>query len=243
MNARIAMTVGASVLSLHMVCAVLARAAEGLWVASNGEAEYHDEVDIGRNAITKRASSRWSRGRTAGLDGIQHWSWRVRAGSGEFERRSAGISIIVSAKGPRKFVPNCLSKPSSVTPRFSSRITPALFMSRIHLRFAADLLRKRPHRLQAREVQQFEPHSRLGKRLLDALYSIPAFRLRSRCQDSLRAATARDTSTGASYAPENMFHLKGDPVAVPLPKPALDEKAAQRLWTTAEDLTGTKWLI
>jgi NAD(P)-dependent dehydrogenase (short-subunit alcohol dehydrogenase family) len=60
---------------------------------------------------------------------------------------------------------------------------------------------------------------------------------------TLRAATATDLSMGAYYAPKNMFHLKGDPVAVPLPKPALDEKAAQRLWTTAEDLTGTKWLI
>ncbi len=59
---------------------------------------------------------------------------------------------------------------------------------------------------------------------------------------TLRAATAKDTSTGAYYAPEKMFHLKGDPIPVPLPKPALDEEAARRLWKAAEELTGTKWL-
>jgi NAD(P)-dependent dehydrogenase (short-subunit alcohol dehydrogenase family) len=59
---------------------------------------------------------------------------------------------------------------------------------------------------------------------------------------TLRAATAGDTSTGAYYAPEKMFHLKGYPVSVPIPKPALDKEAARRLWTAAEDLTETKWL-
>jgi len=60
---------------------------------------------------------------------------------------------------------------------------------------------------------------------------------------TLRAATANDTSTGAYYGPEKMFHLKGDPVAVDLPKPAVDEEAAGRLWKIAEELTGAKWLF
>jgi NAD(P)-dependent dehydrogenase (short-subunit alcohol dehydrogenase family) len=59
---------------------------------------------------------------------------------------------------------------------------------------------------------------------------------------TLRAATATDTFTGAYYGPENFFHLKGDPVELPLPKPALDVNAAKRLWDVAEELTGTKWL-
>jgi NAD(P)-dependent dehydrogenase (short-subunit alcohol dehydrogenase family) len=60
---------------------------------------------------------------------------------------------------------------------------------------------------------------------------------------TLRAATASDTSTGAYYAPEKMFHLKGYPVPVAIPKPALDEAAGRRLWSAAEDLTATKWLV
>ncbi len=60
---------------------------------------------------------------------------------------------------------------------------------------------------------------------------------------TLRAATAKNSSSGSYYAPETMFHLKGNPVAVALPKPAQDEEAAQRLWKAAEDLTGTKWLV
>lgn len=59
---------------------------------------------------------------------------------------------------------------------------------------------------------------------------------------TLRAATAVDTTSGSYYAPDKMFHLKGDPVPVGMPKPALDEEAATRLWQAAEQLTGTAWL-
>ena len=55
---------------------------------------------------------------------------------------------------------------------------------------------------------------------------------------TLRAATAPDASSGAYYAPSRLFGLKGDPVLVPLPKPARDEQQAARLWETAEKLTG-----
>ena len=60
---------------------------------------------------------------------------------------------------------------------------------------------------------------------------------------TLRAATAADASSGSYYAPAKIFHLKGDPVPVEIPKPALDEKAAGRLWEMAEQLTGTGWLL
>ena len=51
----------------------------------------------------------------------------------------------------------------------------------------------------------------------------------TRALPTLRAATARDTSTGVYYAPEKMFNLKGYPVPVEFPKPALDTEAARRL--------------
>jgi NAD(P)-dependent dehydrogenase (short-subunit alcohol dehydrogenase family) len=60
---------------------------------------------------------------------------------------------------------------------------------------------------------------------------------------TLRAATEIDTSTGVYYAPEKMFNLKGYPVPVEIPKPALDNEAARRLWNAVEDLTGTKCLV
>ena len=59
---------------------------------------------------------------------------------------------------------------------------------------------------------------------------------------TLRAATAGDTTSGSYYAPDKMLHLKGDPVPVGIPKPALDEEAASRLWQTAQRLTQTAWL-
>lgn len=43
--------------------------------------------------------------------------------------RSVGSSSPVSAKWPRWFVPNCVSKPSAVVP-YGSAITPALLTSR-----------------------------------------------------------------------------------------------------------------
>ena len=58
---------------------------------------------------------------------------------------------------------------------------------------------------------------------------------------TLRAATENETSSGSYYAPKNFFHLKGRPVAIPLPQQAQDKQAAQRLWAEAEKLTGTSW--
>jgi NAD(P)-dependent dehydrogenase (short-subunit alcohol dehydrogenase family) len=60
---------------------------------------------------------------------------------------------------------------------------------------------------------------------------------------TLRAATSLDTASGAYYAPDRFFQLKGSPVPVKLPKPALDEAAAQRLWETSETLTGVTWPV
>src|SRR6202521_4921100 len=49
---------------------------------------------------------------------------------GDDARMSAGINDIVRANGPRKFVPNCSSNPSSVTCRVGTDITPALLIKR-----------------------------------------------------------------------------------------------------------------
>jgi NAD(P)-dependent dehydrogenase (short-subunit alcohol dehydrogenase family) len=60
---------------------------------------------------------------------------------------------------------------------------------------------------------------------------------------TLRAATAHDAAPGNYYAPARMFQLNGDPVLVPIPKPALDEAAARQLWDVSERLTGVRWSL
>lgn len=60
---------------------------------------------------------------------------------------------------------------------------------------------------------------------------------------TLRAATERDAASGSYYAPDGLFQLKGDPVPVRPPKPALDEAAARRLWEISEQLTGARWRV
>lgn len=59
---------------------------------------------------------------------------------------------------------------------------------------------------------------------------------------TLRAATAMDATPGSYYGPDRMFQLKGDPVLVPVPKPARDEAASRKLWEVSEKLTGVQWL-
>jgi NAD(P)-dependent dehydrogenase (short-subunit alcohol dehydrogenase family) len=58
---------------------------------------------------------------------------------------------------------------------------------------------------------------------------------------TLRAATSPDASSGTYYAPDRMFQLKGYPVPIKLPKPALDETASRKLWEISEQLTGVSW--
>ena len=58
---------------------------------------------------------------------------------------------------------------------------------------------------------------------------------------TLRAAAAKDAASGSYFAPDGMFQLKGDPVPVPIPKPAQSVAAARQLWETAERLTGVAW--
>jgi hypothetical protein len=60
---------------------------------------------------------------------------------------------------------------------------------------------------------------------------------------TLRAATELNAPQGGYYAPDRMFGLKGDPIRIMLPKPALDEKAARHLWEVSEKLTGVHWNI
>ena len=55
---------------------------------------------------------------------------------------------------------------------------------------------------------------------------------------TLRAVTATDAASGKYYAPDGIFQLKGDPIIVPVPAPARDEAAAQRLWDVSQELTG-----
>jgi len=57
---------------------------------------------------------------------------------------------------------------------------------------------------------------------------------------TLRAATDPDAAPGSYYGP-GRFQLKGDPVLIPIPKPAQDQAAAAKLWEVAESLTGVSF--
>jgi NAD(P)-dependent dehydrogenase (short-subunit alcohol dehydrogenase family) len=59
---------------------------------------------------------------------------------------------------------------------------------------------------------------------------------------TLRAATEQNASQASYYGPSRFFHLKGDPVLIPMPEPASDEAAARRLWDVSEELTGVRLL-
>jgi NAD(P)-dependent dehydrogenase (short-subunit alcohol dehydrogenase family) len=58
---------------------------------------------------------------------------------------------------------------------------------------------------------------------------------------TLRAATSPEAASGTYFAPDRTFELKGYPVPIKLPKPALDEAAARKLWELSEQLTGVTW--
>jgi NAD(P)-dependent dehydrogenase (short-subunit alcohol dehydrogenase family) len=60
---------------------------------------------------------------------------------------------------------------------------------------------------------------------------------------TLRAATSPNAASGSYFAPDRLFHLKGDPVAIEVPKPARDDAAARRLWEVAEKLTGVTFAL
>jgi NAD(P)-dependent dehydrogenase (short-subunit alcohol dehydrogenase family) len=60
---------------------------------------------------------------------------------------------------------------------------------------------------------------------------------------TLRAATSPDAASGSYFAPARLFHLKGDPIAIEVPKPARDDAAARRLWEVAEKLTGVTFAL
>lgn len=57
----------------------------------------------------------------------------------------------------------------------------------------------------------------------------------------LRAATDPDAAPGSYYGPGGLRQFWGNPVLVPLPKPAQDAGAARQLWEMAESLTGVNF--
>ncbi len=56
---------------------------------------------------------------------------------------------------------------------------------------------------------------------------------------TLRAATDKQTVSGDYFGPGGVFGMKGDPVHVRIPRPALDEGASGKLWEIAEGSTRT----
>ena len=58
---------------------------------------------------------------------------------------------------------------------------------------------------------------------------------------TLYAAVAPEAVAGGYYGPDGFAELKGYPTAVPVPKTALDETVAKRLWAESERLTRVKF--
>jgi NAD(P)-dependent dehydrogenase (short-subunit alcohol dehydrogenase family) len=54
----------------------------------------------------------------------------------------------------------------------------------------------------------------------------------------LRAATELDSRSGDYFGPNGLMELTGAPVALKIPKPALDVQASEKLWEMASKLTG-----
>lgn len=57
---------------------------------------------------------------------------------------------------------------------------------------------------------------------------------------TLFAATSPDAQAGAYYGPSRMGETRGGPSLAKVPEPALDERAAARLWDISESLTGSR---
>lgn len=57
---------------------------------------------------------------------------------------------------------------------------------------------------------------------------------------TLYAAVAPEAVAGGYYGPDGIAELKGYPTSVPVPKNALDETVAKRLWMESERLTGVR---
>jgi NAD(P)-dependent dehydrogenase (short-subunit alcohol dehydrogenase family) len=58
---------------------------------------------------------------------------------------------------------------------------------------------------------------------------------------TLYAAVAAEAVAGGYYGPDGLAELKGHPTPVPVPKSALDETVAKRLWAESERLTRVKF--
>jgi NAD(P)-dependent dehydrogenase (short-subunit alcohol dehydrogenase family) len=60
---------------------------------------------------------------------------------------------------------------------------------------------------------------------------------------TLFAATSSEAKPGAYYGPDGLFELKGCPKEVAIPSAAMDAGTGNRLWETAEQLTGIPFNI
>jgi hypothetical protein len=60
---------------------------------------------------------------------------------------------------------------------------------------------------------------------------------------TLRAATDHDVIGGDYFGPSGPGETRGHPVRVGMSRRAMDDGAAQRLWSVSEDLTGVRYSI
>lgn len=85
-------------------------------------------------------------------------------------------------------------------------------------------------------------HLRLGlKLLITAMRPFLSQDAAHGALPTLYAAVAAEAVAGGYYGPDGIAELKGYPTSVPLPKSALDETVAKRLWAESERLTRVKF--
>ena len=79
-------------------------------------------------------------------------------------------------------------------------------------------------------------------RLLMAIFKPMASQDAARgARPTLYAAVLTEAKPGGYYGPDKFFEMKGDPVAVPIPKAAQDVEVGRRLWKISEELTGVSF--
>ncbi len=86
------------------------------------------------------------------------------------------------------------------------------------------------------------PGGFLAKRVISPLVSRLLFQPAERgALPVLLAAVSRDAEPGAYYGPTGFQEMKGEPGRAVIPRQALDEEAAARLWRLSEQLTGVTY--
>jgi NAD(P)-dependent dehydrogenase (short-subunit alcohol dehydrogenase family) len=116
-----------------------------------------------------------------------------------------------------------------------SKLCNLYFMLELHRRAPAGLISVASHPGgTATNLQKYQ--YRLAMKLFGQHASMGAL-------PSLYAAVGDDVRGGTYYGPRHWFGMSGPPALAKLPKRALDETAAQKLWTRSEELTAVRFAL